>query len=61
MTMAVPESHIKELIFTFRGVQIISDKDLSGLYSASTKALNQAVKRNSDCFPLDFMFQLTKK
>jgi hypothetical protein len=37
------------------------DKDLAGLYGVETKALNQAVKRNIDRFPNDFMFQLSKE
>jgi hypothetical protein len=37
------------------------DKDLAGLYGVETKALNQAVKRNIDRFPSDFMFQLSKE
>ncbi|MDE5888271.1 MAG: ORF6N domain-containing protein [Muribaculaceae bacterium] len=36
------------------------DSDLAGLYGVETKVLNQAVKRNSQRFPEDFMFQLTK-
>ena len=35
------------------------DRDLAALYDVPTKVLNQAVKRNSDRFPKDFMFQLT--
>jgi len=37
------------------------DRDLAELYDVETKVLNQAVKRNPDRFPADFMFQLTKK
>lgn len=37
------------------------DADLADLYGVATKALNQAVKRNSDRFPLDFMFRLNEK
>ena len=37
------------------------DFDLSELYEVETRILNQAVKRNIDCFPKDFMFQLSKK
>ena len=37
------------------------DFDLSELYEVETRILNQAVKRNIDCFPNDFMFQLSKK
>ena len=37
------------------------DFDLAELYEVETRILNQAVKRNIDCFPNDFMFQLSKK
>jgi hypothetical protein len=43
-----------------RGEKIILDRDLASLYGVTTKALNQAVKRNAARFPADFMFQLTK-
>jgi hypothetical protein len=42
-----------------RGEKVLLDMDLAGLYGVATKALNQAVKRNPDRFPEDFMFQLT--
>ena len=40
---------------------MLIDRDLATLYGVSTKALNQAVKRNADRFPADFMFQLKKQ
>lgn len=46
-------------IFTIRGIQVMIDKDLAELYSVETKVLNQAVKRNIENFPSDFMFELT--
>ena len=46
-------------IFSIRGENVILDKDIAGLYGVTTGALNQAVKRNLDRFPSDFMFQLT--
>ncbi|MBQ4384756.1 MAG: ORF6N domain-containing protein [Kiritimatiellae bacterium] len=52
---------IKSRIFTIRGVQVMLDRDLAALYGVSTKALNQAVKRNIRRFPDDFMFQLGKE
>ena len=52
---------IKNKIYTFRGVQVIIDRDLADLYGVTTKALNQAVKRNLERFPEDFMFQVNKK
>ena len=49
---------IRARILTIRGVQVMLDRDLAELYGVPTKALNQAVKRNSDRFPEEFMFQL---
>ena len=54
---AVPE--IEPLIRTLREQRVILDADLARVYGVTTKALNQAVKRNADRFPDDFMFQLT--
>jgi len=50
---------IKNKIHTIRGMQVMLDSDLASLYEVSTKVLNQAVKRNIERFPEDFMFQLT--
>jgi len=47
-------------IHRIRGIQVMLDSDLAGLYCVPVKALNQAVKRNKERFPNDFMFQLTK-
>jgi len=57
----IMENSMRNKIFTIRGVQVIADKDLAELYEVSTKALNQAVKRNFNRFPSDFMFQLNKE
>ena len=57
----VPELDIRSRIFTIRGVQVMLDRDLAALYGVETKALNQAVKRNIERFPADFMFQLEKE
>lgn len=46
-------------ILVIRGFKIILDADLAEIYGVTTKALNQAVKRNHGRFPSDFMFQLT--
>ena len=51
---------IENLIYTIRGVQVMFDRDLAQLYGVETRVLNQAVKRNADRFPDDFMFQLTQ-
>lgn len=50
---------IKKRIFTARGVQVMLDRDLAVLYEVETRALKQAVKRNIERFPDDFMFTLT--
>ena len=50
---------VERLILFMRGRKVILDMDIAGLYGVSTKVLNQAVRRNLDRFPEDFMFQLT--
>ena len=49
------------MIRVIRGQQVIIDRDLALLYGVETRALNQAVKRNIERFPDDFMFQLDKE
>lgn len=49
---------IESLILTIRGHKVMIDADLAGLYGVETRTLNQAVKRNTDRFPKDFMFRL---
>ena len=51
---------IRTRIHVIRGRQVMLDKDLAELYGVETKVLNQAVKRNIERFPDDFMFQLNK-
>ena len=51
---------LESLIFTIRGQKILLDADLALIYGVPTKALNQAVKRNAERFPEDFLFQLTE-
>jgi hypothetical protein len=50
---------IERTILIIRGTKVMLDRDLANLYGVGTKALNQAVKRNLDRFPPDFMFRLT--
>lgn len=50
---------IEEHILTIRGHRVMLDSHLAELYGVTTKALNQAVSRNKDRFPEDFMFQLS--
>ena len=54
------DDFIKSRIFTIRGVQVVLDRDLAELYGVQTKVLNQAVKRNANRFPSEFMFALAK-
>src|SRR5581483_6200829 len=50
---------IQQKIYEVRGEKVMLDFDLAKLYEVQTKALNQAVKRNIDRFPSDFMFRLS--
>lgn len=52
---------IQRKIYTIRDVQVMLDRDLASFYGVGTKVLNQAVKRNLERFPQEFMFQLTKE
>ena len=52
---------IQNLIYTIRGHRVMLDSDLAMLYGVETFNLNKAVKRNSQRFPIDFMFQLTEE
>ena len=51
---------IKHRIYEVRGLRVMLDRDLAELYGVETKVLNQAVKRNIERFPEDFMFKLNK-
>lgn len=51
---------IQNKIFEIRGQRVMLDYDLAELYEVETRALKQAVKRNTTRFPIDFMFVLTK-
>ncbi|MGD9707537.1 MAG: ORF6N domain-containing protein [Candidatus Delongbacteria bacterium] len=55
------EESLKQKIYSIRGFQVMLDRDLAELYGLETRALKQAVKRNKDKFPVDFMFCLSKK
>lgn len=50
---------IQSKIYEIRGQKVMLDRDLAEMYGVETRALNQAVKRNIDRFPEDFMFQIT--
>ena len=55
------QSEIKSRIYTIRNREVMLDEDLAELYEVDTKVFNQAVKRNIERFPDDFMFQLSEK
>ena len=59
-TSLIPTERIERAILLIRGEKVMLDTDLAVIYGVSTKALNQAVKRNITRFPADFMFQLTE-
>ena len=52
---------IQRRVCVIRGVQVLLDRDLAELYGVETRVLNQAVRRNIDRFPSDFMFVMTEK
>ncbi len=57
----IPEEIIISKIYLIRGQKVMLDKDLAELYGVETKVFNQTIKRNSDRFPADFMFELTEE
>jgi ORF6N domain-containing protein len=60
MSVLVRRERIEQTIRIFRGHRVMLDTDLAELYGVTVGRLNEAVKRNADRFPSDFMFQLTK-
>ena len=60
-TDIVPTERIQQAILSVRGLKVMLDRDLAMLYGVETRVLNQAVKRNRDRFPDDFMFELTRE
>jgi hypothetical protein len=56
----IPSERIEQKIYLLRGQKVMLDRDLAALYGVETRVLNQAVRRNSDRFPADFMFDLTR-
>jgi hypothetical protein len=61
MKALVPTERITSKIYLIRGMKVMLDRDLAELYDVETKALKQAVRRNIDRFPEDFMFELSKE
>ncbi len=60
-TSLIPQETIEDKILLIRGKKVILDRDLASLYGVETRVLNQAVRRNIDRFPEDFMFSLTRQ
>jgi phage regulator Rha-like protein len=61
ITSIVPIERIENRIYVIRGQRVMLDQDLASLYEVETRTLNQAVKRNLERFPDDFMFRLNEK
>ncbi len=61
MKEVIPSELIEQNIFVIRGHKVMLDRDLAKLYGVETRSLNQAVRRNVERFPADFMFSLTRK
>ena len=61
MEIAIPDEVVMEKIYLIRGKKVMLDRDLAKLYSVETKVLKQAVRRNKDRFPDDFMFELSNE
>jgi hypothetical protein len=55
----VPLERVERTILALRGQRVILDSDLTAMYGVQVRALNQAVRRNLERFPEDFMFRLT--
>ena len=60
MRAVIPCERIEQTILVIRGHNVMLDSDLAPLYGVTAGRLNEAVKRNEDRFPSDFMFKLTK-
>jgi ORF6N domain len=61
MSVLVPRERIEQTILLIRGHRVMLSTDLADLYAVEPRVLIQAVKRNRDRFPRDFMFQLTEQ
>jgi len=57
----IPVERIERAIYLIRGEKVMLDRDLAALYEVETRVLNQAVGRNRERFPPDFMFELTRE
>jgi hypothetical protein len=61
LQVLVEEQKILNRIYAVRGQKVMLDKDLAQMYGVETRVLKQAVKRNTERFPKDFMFEMTAK
>ena len=61
MPNLIPQERIENKILVIRGIKVMLGQDLAKLYGVEPRALMQAVKRNKERFPEDFMFQLTRQ
>ena len=59
--ITVPVERIEKAIYLIRGEKVMLDRDLAVLYGVTTSALKQAVRRNRERFPRDFVFVLNKR
>ena len=55
------DNSIQDIIYDIRGVKVMLDYDVAAIYGVETRSLNQAVKRNIERFPPDFMYNLTEE
>ncbi|MEJ0104405.1 MAG: ORF6N domain-containing protein [Bacteroidota bacterium] len=58
-SLMIPDERVMNKIYLIRGQKVMLDRDLSELYQVETKRLKEAVRRNIDRFPEDFMFEMT--
>ena len=61
MKELIEKQNIDYPIYVIRGQRVMLDEDLAKIYEVETRILNQAIRRNRDRFPNDFMFELTEK
>jgi hypothetical protein len=61
MAIVLKPENVARLVFFIRGEKVMLDVDLAKLYGVTTKALNQAMRRNKRRFPEDFAFRLSRK
>ncbi len=59
--IVIPVERVQQAIYLIRGQRVMLDRDLAKLYGVETRVLNQAVRRNADRFPTDFILELTRE